>query len=51
MRAYPHVKRALCAAFLILWIAGCAASPERCGAHAHGSTSAPSAGAQCSFQF
>jgi hypothetical protein len=51
VRAPLHLIRALGAAFLALWIAGCAASPERCGAHAHGSTSAPSAGAQCSFQF
>jgi hypothetical protein len=36
---------------LVLWVAGCAADPDRCGAHAHASSSAPAAEAKCSFRF
>jgi hypothetical protein len=39
------------AVLLALWLGGCAASPERCGAHAHASSSTPSGSAQCSFSF
>ena len=42
---------ALAVAVLTLGMAGCAASPDRCGAHAHASSSTPAAGAQCSFRF
>ena len=43
--------RALTAAALALGMAGCATSPDRCGAHAHASSSTPAASAQCSFRF
>ena len=43
--------RVLGAAILALWMAGCAASPQRCGAHAHATSSTPDAAAQCSFSF
>ena len=36
---------------LALWVAGCAADPDRCGAHAHANSSAPAAEAKCSFRF
>lgn len=51
MRPPPNLIRALGAAILALWVAGCAASPERCGASAHATSSTPGAAAHCSFSF
>jgi hypothetical protein len=50
-RRVRQLAATLGAVLLALWLGGCAASPERCGASAHATSSTPGGAAHCSFSF